>query len=202
MRWSYLDIAKRYEKKFREHGPTCRGVDWPNEKDMQVRYEEMLEMADDGSVIDFGCGYGGLLSHIKQNSIDLDYIGIDIVQPYIDFCRLRHRENSKNFHCCDVLREKTRHKADYVIMNGVLTAKYGLTKKNMLSYSGRLIKKCFEMCEKGLAVNFSSPYCDKHRDKLFCPEFDEVAELISKMTKKFRMNHDRIPYEQVWFIWK
>jgi SAM-dependent methyltransferase len=197
-----LDIAKRYEKKFREHGSVCRGVDWPNEKDMQIRYEEMLMVTDGGSIIDFGCGYGGLLNYMNHNSIDLKYTGIDIVQSYIDFCRLHYKENRKNFHCYDVFREKTRHKADYVIMNGVLTARYGMTKKNMLAYSGKLIKKCFEMCEKGLAVNFSSPYCDRHRDKLFCPGFNEIAALCSKITKKFRMNHDRIPYEQVWFIWK
>ena len=62
-------IVRHYEKCFKQHGCTPKGMDWPNETDLATRFDVMLDLIDGSheklSVLDLGCGYGALLDHLE-----------------------------------------------------------------------------------------------------------------------------------------
>ena len=71
---------KHYAATFARHGPTSRGVDWGEWPDVHVRYEKMLEVirarrseAAVPTLLDVGCGFGGLLDYANEHSVALDY---------------------------------------------------------------------------------------------------------------------------------
>jgi 2-polyprenyl-3-methyl-5-hydroxy-6-metoxy-1,4-benzoquinol methylase len=83
-------LKQHYSTTFAEHGATARGVDWGRDADVALRYDKMLAVLEtanvDGgearsraSLLDVGCGYGGLFAHASERQIRLDYTGIDVV---------------------------------------------------------------------------------------------------------------------------
>lgn len=195
---NYLSIAKTYEIIFNKYGASPKGIDWPNEKKNKLRYEFFLKIIkpDNFSILDFGCGYAGFLNYIKnKKNKKIKYFGLDINKNCINYCKSKY----PNFYfiCCDILTNKINLKTDYVLMNGVLTAKYNLSDEKMLKVAEDLIRSCFSICKKELFVNFHSPYITKFKKKLFHPSFEVVAKIAKKNTNKFEIIHGQIPFEQI-----
>ena len=84
-------LAQHYSEKFSLHGPSPEGVDWgADESKMLLRYDKMLSVADwvagnKPSLLDVGCGYGGLRRYAISKNIDLDYTGIDVAGNMIEW---------------------------------------------------------------------------------------------------------------------
>jgi SAM-dependent methyltransferase len=198
---SHLKIAQVYKDCFDRHGPTHKGVDWPNERDISTRYDKILNLIPVGSsVLDFGCGYGGLLNRIQNRQINLEYTGLDINDNYINYCRSVYHNH--RFHLCDVLSDECVLKADFLVLNGVLTAKYDLGQSEMHYLVQRILSICFGMCKVAVIVNFHSPHLDKPNPKLFCPSLDDVAKIAVGFTKKFLIDHSYLDFEQLLVMWR
>ena len=74
---SYLELGEHYEACLAAHGDTHRGVDWPDADDATTRYRVMLGLLDrrprpaDASLLDFGCGAGHLVDHLRRHGLDV-----------------------------------------------------------------------------------------------------------------------------------
>src|SRR5882672_3274983 len=116
-------LRKHYAEKFSAHGPTSQGVDWgSDESRMLLRFNKMLAvlekpLAGKPSLLDVGCGYGGLLKYVQALKIDLDYSGIDVAENMVKWAS----ENLKSgrFYCGDVLDYDLGSTFDYVVCSGV-----------------------------------------------------------------------------------
>jgi SAM-dependent methyltransferase len=198
---SYASIARVYENLFKQYGATCKGVDWPNQEETEIRYSEILKpVTDESTVLDFGCGYAGLLEHIKRHRPSIQYYGLEINQPQYEYCLASYPQTK--FFLCDVLKEDHDLHFDFVVMNGVLTAKYDLSFDEMYDYSNSLIEECYKICKFCLSVNFTSPFADKKNDKLFYPSLSQVGDIASRITKKFSINHNYLEFEQCLYLYK
>ena len=88
-------LREHYTQTFDEFGPTPKGVDWGAAADVHLRYDKMLAVIDqetrgswDGlSLLDVGCGYGGLCEYGKRKGIKPAYTGIDVVEKMIIVAR-------------------------------------------------------------------------------------------------------------------
>src|SRR5947207_5305509 len=84
-------LEQHYSAKFSLHGPSPEGVDWcSDETRMFLRYVKMLNIANFApgnptSLLDVGCGYGGLLQFAIGKHVDLDYTGIDVADNMIEW---------------------------------------------------------------------------------------------------------------------
>ena len=64
-------LQEHYARTFEEHGATVRGLDWgTDEGRLQLRYQNMSAVIEPGhdltpSLLDVGCGFGGLLGYLK-----------------------------------------------------------------------------------------------------------------------------------------
>lgn len=211
---SYLDIVKYYEECFRVHGDNNKGVDWPNREDAIKRYQVMLEIIkfdtsfhdgiDRYSVLDFGCGLGHMYEYILWKGIEVTYTGLDLSSLFIDKCREKFPD--VNFIMTDLLDEKEGHlpqNFDYIIMNGVLTEKRGLSYEKMFSYFKSLIFKLYKCCNYGLAFNVMSTDVDWEREDLFHLSLNVLSDFLTKeITRDFIIRYDYGLYEYTVYVYK
>jgi ubiquinone/menaquinone biosynthesis C-methylase UbiE len=62
---------------------------------------DFADIADDGPVLDVGCGTGALAAEVAGRNSDRQVIGIDVSEPYLDFARKRHGAANLRFRRAD-----------------------------------------------------------------------------------------------------
>lgn len=200
----YLKIAKHYEKCLDEHGDTCKGVDWPNEEDANLRYKIMLELLPgfyQATLLDFGCGTGKLLEYIIKNNINIDYQGLDVSDKYITLCRDKY-PNVK-FHKLDVCQNDLSQKYDYIICNGTFTEKVDLPWGEMWKFFTQALKTLWKNTEKGIAFNVMSKYVDWERNDLFHVDTKDICDfLIENLSRNFIIRNDYGLYEYTVYVYR
>ena len=141
------ELVSFYEKCLRVHGRKPEGLDWPNAKDLEKRYEIMLSFVENRAskfkILDLGCGPGLLIDYLKQRQAaeGLIYKGVDISNSMIREALKRWPE--EDFECRDFIKDKyAENEFDNVIMNGLFTKKQSLPEHVMKKFlSASLIQK-------------------------------------------------------------
>jgi SAM-dependent methyltransferase len=88
------DVAEYYRGKLRQFGATPAGVDWKDEASQNTRFDQLLQLVADParSLVDFGCGVGALLGHMRGRGLTGPYRGIDIEAEMIAAAATRWAE--------------------------------------------------------------------------------------------------------------
>lgn len=89
------NLKNFYGDNFEQYGATPFGVSWRDQDSMNLRYDRMLNVIDKThitqytpTILDVGCGYGGLLEYINNHTkLKINYKGIDIVPASIDYAK-------------------------------------------------------------------------------------------------------------------
>ncbi len=147
---------------FSTHGATARGVDWNDESELRHRYDKMLRVLDMDfykgpsrpSLLDVGCGWGGLASRAKELGVEMDYHGVDIVRAMVEHGEAAHPEAT--FFVGDILEIESEGIYDFLICNGILTQKHDVSIPDMERYAKEVVRKMFSLCRYGIAFNMMS----------------------------------------------
>jgi SAM-dependent methyltransferase len=208
----YLNIVKHYEACFSSHGDSSQGVDWPNQRDAEVRYQVMLDIAKlqrkdrkHCRLLDFGCGTARMLDYLLEREYEgIEYAGLDISGKFVAFCRKKYPNYS--FIEADILKEEDYSRVptvDYCIMNGVFTEKQGLEFNEMWDYVKAVLKRVFKKVNKGVAFNVMSKNVDWERDDLFHLSKDMLTKFMcSELSRNFIIRNDYGLYEYTTYIYK
>ncbi|BBO34141.1 hypothetical protein PLANPX_3753 [Lacipirellula parvula] len=205
----YQSLIEHYEGCLERHGDTHLGVDWPNPHDAATRYRVMLELlgADAQqpgvSLLDFGCGTAHLWQYMQeQGSSDLRYIGLDASSKFVELSQQKFP--GVEFHCLDALADAAPlPEVDYIVMNGVLTEKRGMTFDAMWEYTQRLLERVFPAARRGLAFNVMSKHVDWERDDLFHLPFDQLAAFLrQRLSRHIRFRADYGLYEYTTYVYR
>src|SRR5688500_1271881 len=82
-----LDHVKKYfSDKLKAHGPTHLGVDYNSVESQEARFFQLIRVIDASvkySLLDFGCGYGGMYDYLIRQGHSLTYVGYDIAESMI-----------------------------------------------------------------------------------------------------------------------
>lgn len=157
------NLLKEYHhKKFFEHGPTAKGVDWNDENELLVRYDKMLKVVNMDfyrgpkrpSVLDVGCGWGGLAKRARERDVQVSIVGIDVVEAMIAHAGKEFPEHS--FAVADVFAMPDTETFDFAVCNAILTQKHGISIPEMENFSRLIIRKMFSLCRFGIAFNMMS----------------------------------------------
>lgn len=199
------DLAEHYGQKFEEHGATPRGVDWGSEADLKIRYDKMLEVIPAElktaglSLLDVGCGYGGLLAHAREKGFQIQYTGIDAASNLVDAGRMQHPE-SQWIHG-DVLTLNSEPTYDFVACNGILTQKLHTSQDAMDAYANTLAKKLFAICRRGVAFNVMSTHVNFTKDNLYHRDPAEfLGYCLREITWDAKLDHSYPLYEYTIFL--
>ncbi len=190
-------LGDYYAKTFEEHGATAKGVDWNDESELLVRYQKMLDVTDkdfmpqtDGAMtlLDVGCGWGGLAKYIKDTGANLQYTGIDVVEQMT----LKGQElfPESNFICGDVFGLADKHKYHFVLCNAIFTQKLDISNSDMEAFSKKLVTKMFALCQHGIAFNMMSTHVNFMVDNLFYKDPVELLSwLLQEVSPRVRLDH-------------
>jgi len=200
-------LKEHYEATFRANGPTSQGVDWGAENSrLELRYEKMLAVIPQGtegrpSLLDVGCGFGGLLDYAQSKGIDLDYTGIDVAENMIQWARDNFPDAV--FICGDVLDVEFGRRFDYVICNGILTQKLDISGSSMDQFAARLIKRMYELCDQGVAFNVMTTKVNFFSNNLYYRNPAELfAWCFSEITPFIRLDHAYPLYEYTLYLYR
>lgn len=203
---NYLQVQEHYETCFEREGDSCKGVDWPNERDARLRYKVMtgLFQHDAGSSIaDIGCGLGHYYSYLSETGQlqQHPYTGLDISDKMIATCKSKFPE--ADFITIDLLQTPYSQRFDYAVCNGVFTVKNNLSQQDMWEFFSALIQRSFALVNKGIAFNLMSKNVDWERDDLFHVSLDDLtAFLTKKLSRHFEIKHQYGLYEYTVYLYK
>jgi SAM-dependent methyltransferase len=200
-------LRTHYQRSFREHGATAKGVDWGEKADDLVRrYEKMAAVIPPGeagplSLLDVGCGFGGLLDHLRARNVAVDYAGIDIVPEMIANARMRHA--GTRFILGDIFDSAELDRYDYLVCNGILTQKLDASGSDMDEFAGLLIRRMFSLCRKGIAFNVMTTKVNHFANNLYYRNPAELfAWCLTELTRYVRIDHAYPLYEYTMYLYR
>jgi SAM-dependent methyltransferase len=189
-------LRAHHTRLFAEHGATPRGVDWNDQREMEFRYEKMLGVlakdfyspAAPPTLLDVGCGWGGLLQFATASGVRLAYTGIDVVETMIDHCRVQFPESQ--FLHGDVFDLDETKRYDFVVCNAILTQKLTASNMEMEHFAKRLIRKMFALSSHGIAFNMLSNQVNFTVQNLhYKSPVEMLAFCLSEIGPRVRLDH-------------
>lgn len=200
-------LGQHYSEKFSQHGPSSQGVDWgADEARMFLRYDKMLSVMNcvagtRPSLLDVGCGYGGLQSYAISKNIDLDYTGIDVAGNMIEWATANAPAGS--FIHGDILDYKFEREFDYVVCNGILTQKLAAAALEMDHFAHQLIRRMFSLSRIGIAFNVMTTKVNYYSNNLY---YRNPAELLSwclsEITPHVKLDHSYPLFEYTIYLYR
>ena len=201
-------LKEHYFKSFELNGANSKGVDWgPDEEKLLMRYEKMFEVCPSSlkeskiSILDVGCGFGGLYEFAIANGYQVSYTGIDVVETMIEFATNKYEDGS--FSCEDILEIGLDRQFDFVICNGILTQKLDVSNREMDDFAHAIIKKMYQLCKIGIVFNVMTTKVNFFSNNLY---YRNPAELfswcVSDVTPYIKLNHSYPLYEYSIYLYR
>jgi SAM-dependent methyltransferase len=207
------NLKENYQKSFQAFGPTLRGLDWENEVNAQLRYENMLKLVlpviQKGlsiTILDVGCGYGRFLDYLNKClgkqivEKQIDYTGIDPVQEMVAHCKENHSKSQ--FFCSSLFEWNSDLKYDYVFCNGILTKKCSSTLVEMSIFTKEVVKRLYDLCEKGLYFNLFSNQVNWFENEAYYCSPVEMLAFCLQITPFLNLNHTLPKHEYFIYLYK
>ena len=198
-------FAAHYAARVRAHGDTPPAADWPRQEIAEITYRKILSVIRDRhrngtpSLLDIGCGYGGLLEFARQRGYALDYTGIDIVPEMITHAK--HRNPADAFILSDAMTYEFDRKFDYVVCVGILTMKLSASILDMNRYAARLIRRMFALAKVGIAFDIMTNQVNFMTENSYYRSPTEIlAFCLSELSSKVLIDHAYERYEYTTYV--
>jgi SAM-dependent methyltransferase len=189
------DVRRYYGGKFAEHGASAAGVDWRSAKSQELRFAQLLRVAETGdpfSLVDYGCGYGALADYLDRLGVDCRYSGFDLVPEMIQYARRTHP--GRTF----TTRRDELQQADYAVASGVLNVKLDTETSVWRQYVLETIADLATLGVKGFVFNMLTTYSDpdRMREDLYYGDPCEFFDLCKRrFSRAVALLHDYDLYE-------
>jgi 2-polyprenyl-3-methyl-5-hydroxy-6-metoxy-1,4-benzoquinol methylase len=200
-------LKQHYAQTFRDYGATALGVDWRSDADLEMRYRKMMNVIPSGAdvaaptLLDVGCGFGGLLDYADGHGIAIEYTGIDVVPEMIEHAR-RSRPAAE-FYCEDVFALSSERRYDYVVCNGILTQKLTASIREMDLYAQSLVRRMFDLASVGVVFNVMTTKVDHTKENLYHRHPAELlAWCLAEITGKVRIDHAYPLFEYCVYLYR
>jgi len=193
-------IINRYESRLKEFGPQPQALGWFKGR-QKYRFHFLAEIdgfeAND-SVLDVGCAYGDMELFLRSLSWKGEYCGVDIVPGLIKEGKRKYPDS--DLRLLDIQKEKLGKIFDWVFCSGALTSK--TDQVDSYDQVESMLGKMLNLCKKGISANFVSPYVDYQSEINFHPDMSRLIEIITRLTRRFTLRHDYMPYEFTVYLYK
>ncbi len=194
-----------YEEKFETHGDSPQGVNWRDVKSQELRFKELLGVGKlEGSTVhEVGCGLAHLYDYINKMGINTNYIGSDVSKIMIAGAheRLGVGVSIYQSNILDLNNEKII--ADYVLSSGLFSVKGEARNVEWWNFVSDMIKRMFELCNKGIGFNLMTSYVDYKEPHLFYKSPAEVFDFcMAELGNKVVLKHDYPLWEYTIYVYK
>ena len=107
-------------------------------------------------------------------------------------------QKEKNQDACfeikDILIDEINQKFDWVLLSGVFNFKLWDNK----TFIQNMLKKMFELCNKGVAADFMSKYVDYKNMDAYYASLEEIFSFCKALSKRVVLRHDYMPLSFVY----
>ena len=201
-------LKKEYENHLMLHDPNSpEAVHWRGKEKTWLRFKILTEIDDlNGKrVLDFGCGNALLFDYLKEQEINCEYHGWDISEKMIEIAKKRHSDGK--FKVIDIMKENIDKNCynyfDYVLISGVFNLKLDTDKEIHETWIKTTLTKLWELCRKGIAVNFMTEYVDwEDKDLYYSPIGNTISFCVKNLSRWFVIRHDYQLYEYTIYIYR
>ena len=180
-----LDVANYYSQKLSEYGISAHGVDWNSEIGQEHRFAQLLkviDLPDNFSVNDLGCGYGALFEYLTKRYGTFAYNGYDISEAMIEASKSQFNcpENTQFF-----ISEYPRLIADFSVASGIFNVRLEHNQKKWKDYIKTTLDALNKFSYRGFSFNCLTSYSDEHKKKDYlyyadpCEIFDHCKRMYS-----------------------
>ncbi|MBI2573026.1 class I SAM-dependent methyltransferase [Candidatus Woesearchaeota archaeon] len=156
-----LDKVKAFYKKHVQKYPEgdIRTMGWHDQDEYAIRFKVMTAIADlnNTTILDVGCGIGGLYGYLISQGIHTQFTGVDILPEMIEHAKRRFpvATTTAAFKVCNILKEELPQ-YDYVFCIGALN----ISSEGFDMFFRSMIKKMIQLAKKGVGLNF---LCNKEK---------------------------------------
>ncbi len=188
---------KRYDKRLKNFGYNPKTLGWIKGK-QSLRFQILTSIGklDNSSVLDLGCGFGDLYGFLKYCNIKCSYLGLELNPNIIDIGKKKYPKAELDIF--DVEKNDIPRKFDWIIISGMFNFK----RKRNYEFIENVLKKAFNSCKKGIAVDFLSAYVDFRNNDASYVSPEKIFKIGKKLSKRVIIRHDYMPFEFCSFIYK
>jgi len=190
-------IIRYYNENLEKYGYSPKTLGWLKNRHY-VRYRVLSEIGNlnNCSILDVGCGFGDLYGFLIKKGLNIRYTGYDINENFIKIAK-RVYPNAR-FEVKDIEEDKINDKFDWVFSCGIFNIKISDNK----SFIQNMLKRMFELCNKGVAADFMSSYVDIEREGLYYAKPEEIFKFCKTLSRRVLLRHDYMPFEFCVYIYK
>ena len=164
---SLKDAFEHYRHYFNEkietHGAIPQGVDYNGAEAQAVRFEQLVKVIDPTQpfeVLDYGCGYGALLSFLQKKGWAFRYKGYDMLEKMIQVARETYGPSSN----ADFTSSETDlQQSQYVVAGAIFNNKFEASTEQWREHTLSVLDKMNGLSRTGMAFNMLSSYSDADR---------------------------------------
>ncbi len=181
---------------FAKHGPTSNSLGW-RPSSQAVRFEEVLAAFGDQppeSLLDIGCGFGDLLTFLRNAGWSGAYLGIDLTPEFIEIARERHKlDPNTSFMIGNVLTQELPVKTfDWCVSIGLCNYQRG---GRAMDFIEALTARCVSIACRTVLIDFLSTTSDRRHDELFFSNPADVIAIALRHSRRIVLNHSYMPFE-------
>jgi SAM-dependent methyltransferase len=184
----YNDSAE----KFGSH--TLASVHWEDEQKALYRYHlinKYIAKESSTSVLDIGCGNGGLFKYLNYSGFRGSYAGYDINEMLINAAKSIYPKHSSCFKVIDILNDEINEKFDFVVLSGLFNSNYGQDFKWVCSF----LEKMYSLANKKVIFNAISTYTNFKEESMYYTDPCKISDFIIKnLSSEIILEHGQLPY--------
>jgi SAM-dependent methyltransferase len=196
----HRQVRDYYEGKLRAHGATPSGVDWNSQASQELRFAQLAQLwqgGPEGSVLDFGCGYGALLAWLRATGFTAPYAGFDLSEEMIGAAEAAAVAAGLTGWDFTAARNAVAP-ADYVVASGLFNVRMNITEREWREYVLGTIDELASLATRGFAFNALTLYSDADRrrpDLYYADPLELFDHCKRRHSRAVALMHDYPLYE-------
>jgi trans-aconitate methyltransferase len=201
-----LEVDKKmlldfYSKGLTTYSEDVKALGYGSVESQESRLRVVSEIGDlnNKRILDVGCGFGDLYTFLRRQSIHLKrYLGIDVSSELLNVARKRLPE--VEFELAAILDFESTEKFDFVIASGI----FGLETPNWQYLFEKQLRKLYNLCEIGVAVNFLSSFTTKGKNPVshYANPAKTLEFVFKNLSNRVVLRHDYMPNDFTIYIYK
>lgn len=195
------DIKGYYRQRFATHGISPASVQHVSRDDQEMRFKLLTAfLADDGVLVDVGCGLGDMLQYLRASGFKGRYVGLDFLEEFVAAARERFNTDPHAlFEIYDVLGDHGLPACDVAFQSGVFNN--ALPPEENWHLLTTCIAKMARSARKGFAFNCLSTHVEYRDPTLWYADPGEVLAFTRQHAAYVSLRQDYVfkangyPYE-------
>jgi SAM-dependent methyltransferase len=191
-------IKSFYHERLERFTDESQRVGWRDRETQWLRFEALAGVAplEGKSILDLGCGLGGMLDFLRARGWSGDYTGWDIHDGMIAECRIKFP--GVRFENEDILKYGGEREFDIVFGSGLFCVPIADE-----SFYLEVKKKMFALCREAAAFNLISSYVDYREDYLrYTDPAETFAFCKNNLSRFVALRHDYMKFEYTVYVYR